>query len=469
MMRPVSIRVSSYYDSTALLGAVLRSVEALLYKLNGSTWQTLILHPPDATEPQMRRIQTCDTSTTMVSSMDLTKTEAPSHLHSTGPCLSDVDLSKLVCLTPLYKTLQDIQQSLQNFPPDHPVQPLPNGICDSSQEDLEVRLIPSALDSLPPRHSAVFLFGCRVMELLEKSSAMFPSVLLMPAKSVPFWRCDNSLLSQCSGDFYFDAGRQVLFLSEAKLEHAGHFIATILQSMAFIASSGIPDRSFTRALHEAMSALSLQLFNLSFKQTTAEGTLGEEFLDLRVAKETRFSEHLLAARLETYKYCMLEQLIGNLKVNLIEDTEAACGTRVEVEEEMDRLNEAFLELSMQLHSRARKDGEDQFVRAAQPSLGRNGTMLLELERHYVSQRLNHLQITLDRIRQQQGSSSRSSDGVRGRTHARTAAASQKGQEMNVRDTSCSTPAGSSQGQQTAESRGLDKCDLESSISAQLND
>ncbi|XP_061917834.1 uncharacterized protein si:ch211-286b4.4 [Entelurus aequoreus] len=457
------------YDSTALLGAVLRSVEALLYKLNGGTWQTLDLHPPDATEPQMRHIQTCDSSTTMVSSMDLTKSKAPSHSHSTGPCLSDVDLSKLVCLTPLYKTLQDIQQSLQNFPPDHPVQPLLNGICDSSQEDNEVRLIPSALDSLSPRHSAVFLFGRRVMELLEKSSAMFPSVLLMPAKSVPFWRCDNSLLSQCSGDFYFDAGRQVLFLSEAKLEHAGHFIATILQSMAFIASSGIPAWSFTRALHEAMSALSLQLFNMSFKQSTAEGTLGEEFLDLSFAKETRFSEHLLAARLETYKYSMLEQLIGNLKVNLTEDTEAACGTRVEVEEEMDRLNEAFLELSMQLHSRARKDGEDQFVRAARPSLGRNETMLLELKRHYVSQRLNHLQITLDRMRQQQGSSSRSSDGVRGRTHARTTAATQQGQEMNVGDTSCSTPAGRSQGQQTAESRGLDKCDLESSISAQLND
>lgn len=34
---------------------------------------------------------------------------------STAPCVSDEDLAKLVVLTPLTKTLQDIQQSLQEL------------------------------------------------------------------------------------------------------------------------------------------------------------------------------------------------------------------------------------------------------------------------------------------------------------------------------------------------------------------
>nr|XP_057935999.1 SCO-spondin isoform X4 [Doryrhamphus excisus] len=392
-------------DSAAVLGVVLRSVEALLNKLNGSTWQARDLQPPRAREAPVRHagVNTSDTSTTPAlrdPSMDLTEMEAPGHSHGTEPHLSDVDLAKLVCITPLCKTLQEIQQPFQNFPTAPPGQTLPNVIGESSQENTDVRLIPSALDSLSPRHSAVFLFGCRVMELLEKCSSVFPSVLLMPAKSVPRWCCDNSLLSHCSGDFYFDASGQVLYLKEAKLEHIGHFIATILQSMAHVASSGLRAQSFMQVLHEAISALSLQLFNMSFTQSTAEhGALGEEFLNTSVPKAAHLTEQVLAARLEKYRYSILEQLIGRLGAKPPEDRETAYGTPAEVEEEIDRLNQAFLELSVQLQRSAHKEREDE--RASPPSLGRNGTILLELNRRSVSQRLNQLQITLDRIRQQQ--------------------------------------------------------------------
>lgn len=49
------------------------------------------------------------------------------HMQTTGPCVSDHDLSKLVALSPLFKTLQEIQQSLQNLSTDETRQHCHNG------------------------------------------------------------------------------------------------------------------------------------------------------------------------------------------------------------------------------------------------------------------------------------------------------------------------------------------------------
>lgn len=107
----------------------------------------------------------------------------------------------------------------------------------SVQESSDGLLIPTALDNLSPQHSAIFLFGCQVMQLLA-NCPLFPSVLLLLAKSIPVSSnpSNKALLAHCSGDFYFDSINQILYLSETKLQHVGHFIATILQSMAHIAS-----------------------------------------------------------------------------------------------------------------------------------------------------------------------------------------------------------------------------------------
>ncbi|XP_037124116.1 zonadhesin [Syngnathus acus] len=407
-------------ESAALLEAVLRSVETLLYKMNQETWQTQDqpFHLHSHSQEHERQAQNSN-ETTLVSPIDLTQMEALCHdaMHSkrTAPCLSDVDLAKLVSISPLYKTLQEIHQSLQNPTPSHPIQPLPNVICPSSQENPKVQLIPTALDSLSPPHSAVFLFGCRVMELLEKCLPLPSSVLLTLTKSLPLLPAcsDNCLLAHCRGDFYFDAGHQVLYLSEAKLEHVGQFIAIVLQSMVHVAS-GNNAQSFMQALHDAISALSLQLFSLSFKQSTAEGALSKEFIDIRVPKGVHFTD-LLDARVEKYKHPMLEQFFANLSFSTTEETQTVLPTNETpmeatcVEEEIDRMNEAFLEISRHLQSRGHvskteKEEEDQSVRSALPSLSRNEALLLDLKRRYISQRLDELQITLERIgRQRPGS------------------------------------------------------------------
>ncbi|XP_068442040.1 uncharacterized protein si:ch211-286b4.4 [Clinocottus analis] len=181
--------------SVAILGAVLRSVEALVCRLTGESWQNQDLpglpycqHTPlDAREceEQAGYTQTGDNNMcyTQFSSVNLTKADRV-HLQSTAPCLSDHDLSRLVSISPLFKTLQEIQQSLQNLTTAESNPQLHNATEHSAQND-DGQFIPTALDNLSPQHSAVFLFGCQVMQLLA-NCPLFPSVLLLMAKGLLF-------------------------------------------------------------------------------------------------------------------------------------------------------------------------------------------------------------------------------------------------------------------------------------------
>ncbi|KAG7267687.1 hypothetical protein CRUP_025393 [Coryphaenoides rupestris] len=196
--------------------------------------------------------------------------------------------------------------------------------------------------------------------------------------------------------------------------------------MAYVASGSQP-QIFMRALHQAVSALGSQLFKVSFKldqsedsevaQRSQRGALPGDFLNVRVPDEERFSGRLLASRLQKYKLFKLEQLISDLKHGPHRAQQTQIGLSPEstpvqvasVEEEIDRMNESFLQLSLQLQrsgqthtqrpdsqhtpthytARAGPGGEEL------PALGRDGTVLLELKRRYVSQRLDELQITLE--------------------------------------------------------------------------
>lgn len=110
-----------------------------------------------------------------------------------------------------------------------------------------------------------------------------------------------------------------------------------------------------------------------------------------------------------------------------------------------------------------------------PSLSRNGTILLELKRRYVSQRLNELQITLGQIRRCQQHDSKSKDGTRGRTQI-DSSSTQRGQREHYPGVDgCSPTDGQCQdrilatqdhSQQTVGSGSLGNYKLESHISEQ---
>ncbi|CAF97492.1 unnamed protein product [Tetraodon nigroviridis] len=276
--------------------------------------------------------------------------DSQDHLQSTAPCINDHELSDLLSISPLFKTLQEIQSHLQDFSSQH----LHNGAETQStqaintphsslhaeaelpeQESNNGSLIPTPLDRLSPQHSAVFLFGCQVMQLLSNRPP-FPSVLLLLAKSLPVSNLsDGALLAACSGEFHFDSMNQILYLSEAQLGHVGHFLATLLQSIAYI-SSGFK------------STITSNWNNLS--QTS-------NYIHLRTQTEMTF-----------------------------------------IEEEIDRLNESFLHLSVQLQRRLHADTRSKVTGNSA------GSSFVHL---------NELQIRLDQIKRCQQCDGESKEATRG--------------------------------------------------------
>ncbi|XP_075892173.1 uncharacterized protein LOC142895201 [Nelusetta ayraudi] len=312
-----------------LLGAVLRSVEALLCRQKSQDLHaTLPPNTRDCDQPAgSSPAADANMCFTRFSSGNITKAEeVPGGL---DPSLSDHDLPKLVTVSPLFKTLQEIKQSLQDLDvAESYQQPHQDGWADSIQEGSGGVLVPTPLDSLSSQHSAVFLLGCQVMRLLA-DCPRFPSAVLLPARSIPVSSkpSDEAQLAPCPRDFYFDGANQILYLPETELQHVGSFIATIVLSMAHVASGSKP-QGYAHALHEAVSVVGLQLFKLSFRWSKEEaggsegrlGTLAEEFLSGRVPTEAQFTDQLLASRLEGYSFFKLEQLVDDVKRNSPEDS-----------------------------------------------------------------------------------------------------------------------------------------------------
>lgn len=108
-----------------------------------------------------------------------------------------------------------------------------------------------------------------------------------------------------------------------------------------------------------------------------------------------------------------------------------------------------------------------------PSLSRNGTVLLQLKRCHVSQRLNELQIMLGQIRRCQQCDSKSKDGTRGRTQTDSSTTQQGWGEHYPDIDGCSPtvgrqqdsiPANQNHSQKTVMSTSLGNHKLESHIS-----
>ncbi|XP_076833089.1 uncharacterized protein LOC143478045 [Brachyhypopomus gauderio] len=391
-----------------LTGAVIRSLEAVLCRQNGED--------PAASSHRDTGASDLHMGCTQISSDDMGKMEVrpdteatssdPGGQVNTVAGVSEEDLVKQEALTPLTRALRDIQQTLQELSPG-PTAGQDLTIPNDTVEGQPVHLIPVALDNLPPRCFAVFLLGCRVVRLLS-GECSFPSVMLLPARALPITRT-CSLWACCHGDFYYDTSNQILYVLESKLENAGQFVSVLLHAMACI-SSGPSPQDFGRDLHLAISALGTQLFHLSFTQERQKderdeessqvsfGRLVEEFLSVKVPRETRFSQDLLAERQQKYKYFKLEQLLLELKPPpAMRSTHSPGETSLQVpvqvlcvEQELDHLNEAYQQLSSRLsgtvHTACSLDESQlQTDKALQEQ-----AMMLKLQQHTVEQRLKEM-------------------------------------------------------------------------------
>ncbi|XP_052433047.1 uncharacterized protein LOC127973053 [Carassius gibelio] len=418
-------RETAHEPWMGLMEAVLRSLEGVLCRMNGEVWQQ-----QDSTETNSHRDtreSELHTRYTQFSPADLSEfkvgadTEAastdPGQQQSTIPCVSEEELAKFVSLTPLSKTLQEIKESLQTLTHTS----VTEDVIISPAEGEPSHLIPVALDSLSPKHFAVFLFGCHVVRLLSRACS-FPSVGLLLARTVPVSHCDN-LLAYCHKDFYYDTANQILYILEKKLQNAGQFISIILHSMAFI-TSGSKSLEFIKAFHLAVSALSMQLFHHSFtedqrkgkmdEENTPEafGTLVEDFFSVKIPPETHFTEHLLAERLQVYKYFKLEQLLQGLKPTLRDrhgDGQGQTGLKTQVpalcmEREINRLDEVYQQFSSELHraTHIRSPPEKKEPRFDKPLQEQQA--MLELQKCTVDQRLKEMRDRFSKLSSSQRAS-----------------------------------------------------------------
>ncbi|XP_049323141.1 zonadhesin isoform X1 [Astyanax mexicanus] len=436
-----SIRVEPWMG---LMEVVQRSLEAVLIRLNEETYQQ-----PESTvtgSHRDTRESGVHTGYTQISSADMIElktrpdTEAassdPAPQSSTAPCVSEEDLAKLLALTPLTKTLQDIQQSLQALNDTPHAEEEPRASSEDTEERQQAHLIPVALDNLSPRSFAVFLFGCHVVRLLSRACG-FPAVMLLLAKTLPVTQTD-SLLNYCNREFYYDTSNQILYILHSNLQNAGHFISVLLHALAYITSGSAP-RDFIRSLHLAVSALSLQLFHLSFTQEQQEGkmdeersqlafgTLVEDFLSVKVSTETQFTPSLLAERLQKYKYFKLEQLLQELKPPpSSRPTEGSSPTNLKlpvqmlcVEQEIQHLNEVYQQLSSQLHSRTHTLTHTHTHRPLEQSQTQTQlnkglqeqVLMLKLQQVTVEQRLREMKERLSKLSSDKERSERNEQSV----------------------------------------------------------
>ncbi|XP_072557730.1 uncharacterized protein [Paramormyrops kingsleyae] len=417
-----------------VLGVFLRALGALLSRDTGECWpqQDAALHIGGSavhvrsTQDLHNPLQLSVTNMTGHKPAEEMKPDS-ANLTCTAPCLSENDLSRFVALTPLSRTLQEIQESLQNLPRPE------KDTSDDSVESPKGRLVPWALDRLSPQHFAVFLFGCDIVRRLCDSHG-FPRVTLLLAQTVPI-SCRPGPQGPCFPDFHYDPDNQILYLCKATLEDVGQFTATLLHSMAYVGSADSTS-SFMESLHRAVSALGLPLFYASFTKRhdhtegeTEEGAIGSVFddiLSLTIPVETHFTEQLLAERLQKFKYFQLRQHLRDLKTqatNGVGDEPGPKGPEIQeqecnVEQEIDRLNSLFLYLSARLLeggeiSRRTQEQEEAgknprqaggpFWAGAESGLSRGSTLLLTLRRHCVARRLSDMHRRLTQIRLSQDS------------------------------------------------------------------
>ncbi|XP_051965900.1 uncharacterized protein si:ch211-286b4.4 [Xyrauchen texanus] len=418
-------RESAHEPCMGLMEAVLKSLEGVLCRMNAEVWQqqdsTATNSHRDTRESELHTGYTHFSPADMTELKMRPETEAassdPGQQQSTVPCVSEEELAKFVSLTPLSRTLQEIKDSLQTLA--H-MPRIGEVIINSPVESELTHLIPVALDNLSPQHFAVFLFGCHTVRLLSRACA-FPPVMLLLAKTVPVSHCDN-LIAYCNKDFYYDTSNQILYILENKLQNAGQFITILLHSMAYI-TSGSKTLDFMKAFHLAISTLSMRLFHHSFTEEQrngqmdeknkeeAFGAIVEDFFSVKIPTETNFTQHLLAERLQVYKYFKLEQLLQELKPTLTEKYgevvgRGQTGLKTEtpalfVEREIYRFDEVYQQLSSELHKKTHICSPPEKKQSNHDKLLQEHEMVLEHKKNTVEQRLKEMKERLSKLRTSQ--------------------------------------------------------------------
>ncbi|XP_031412728.1 zonadhesin-like isoform X3 [Meleagris gallopavo] len=320
----------------------------------------------------------------------------------------------------------------------------------SSSEDMST-LIPMDPATLSPHQSVVYRFGCAVVHLLTRACSC-PALVLMLAQSIPAQSPDQAFLPGF-GDSYYDAINKNLYVHAARLEDAGEFIAVLLNTVAWIAagcpSAGTARSCFMMELNRAIVVLANAFFQVSWGIADKDPSgssdcfniqkVLKELLSIRVAPHPRVKGKALGerlSRLQKYQCLSLQERtldrMGNSQGGDCSRNSDSSSVKLKVtqlEERLDELNEAFVELTVQAMS-LQEDGDllEKELRTQEESLvtasnkeawgaqryseildcwatKRDEALLLEIERNCIAQRIEEMEAQLLHLQSTAASSS----------------------------------------------------------------
>lgn len=321
----------------------------------------------------------------------------------------------------------------------------------TSSEDMSTTLIPVDPASLSPHQFVVYHFGCAVVHLLTRAFS-HPALVLMVAQSIPAQSPDQVLLPGF-GDSYYDAINKSLYVHAARLEDAGEFIAVLLTTVAWITagcpSTGAVPSCFMMELNRAIVALTNAFFQVSWGIADKDPSGSSDCFDiqtvLRELRSIRVAPHPCVkgkalgervSRLQKYQRLRLQEgtldRMGNSQrndYNRNSDSPAVKLKVTQLEERLDKLNEAFVELAAQAMS-LQEDGDllEKELRTQEESLltssnkevwgaqrysellgswatKRDEALLLEIERNCIAQRIEEIEEQLLHLQSKAASSS----------------------------------------------------------------
>ncbi|XP_075462631.1 uncharacterized protein LOC142498007 [Ascaphus truei] len=269
----------------------------------------------------------------------------------------EADLKQLMTASPLTRTLEEIKEALKTQADQN------KHLKGSAMKVTSGALIPTDMSKLPPRQFIVYRFGCAILRLLCKSCIQKPVVLLI-AETIPKRSPGQESEELHLRDSYYDTENKVLFIPSTFLEHVGDFTVIMVHAVArikagIIQASGQPE--FQKCINKAIGALAVAFFHSwdqEMSQILKANTEDENSeSSLYYHGPTAFEDLLYIHKLPYQSPKRWDYYKGlKLQVDNVEIKEGfSKGKRSKEdsdktalqEEELDVLNEEFLQLTIQ--------------------------------------------------------------------------------------------------------------------------
>merc|ERR1739838_574546 len=195
-----------------------------------------------------------------------------SELLPAASTMSEESLHKALENSPLFVTLQEIRNYLQNEEATFSS----HGITTSGPDvnTTDEKFVPTPLGSLNVRELVSYKFALFIVSLLRKKRTSHPPVCLLVAESIPL--CQSAPASNpFRGSFRFDSGNGILYIRRTRLlgDSVGRLSLLLVHTMASLSTGGFQEQlssEFLDEFYQCLTVLGDELFFARSASTSAD-------------------------------------------------------------------------------------------------------------------------------------------------------------------------------------------------------